>query len=76
MKNEKKGIIAVNADGEMKEFRSINAAARFIGVQFQTIQVAAYRNGTVKGWKIYPSRSHINQQIDELKAMLKELYGE
>lgn len=72
--NTSKSIIAVNLEsGERRDFSSINEAARYFGVQFQTIQTASYRNGSVKGWRIYPSRENILRQIALLEKQLKEI---
>ena len=74
MINEAKSVIAVNIDsGERRDFSSINEAARFLGVQFQTVQTASYRNGSVKGWRIYPSPENIRRQIGLLENQLKEI---
>lgn len=74
MKNNAKAIIAVNIEsGERRDFSSINEAARFLGVQFQTVQTASYRNGSVKGWRIYPSQESIRRQIELLECQLKEI---
>ena len=74
MINEAKSVIAVNIDsGERRDVSSINEAARFLGVQFQTVQTASYRNGSVKGWRIYPSPENIRRQIGLLENQLKEI---
>lgn len=74
MINEAKSVIAVNIEsGERRDFSSINEAARFLGVQFQTVQTASYRNGSVKGWRIYPSPENIRRQIGLLENQLKEI---
>ena len=69
---ENKAIIGINEDtGEKKTFYSINSAARELGATFDAVNKAAYRNGVVKGWRIYPSAENIRERIAMLEEQLK-----
>ena len=76
MINERKGIVLINIEsGERKDFQSINAAARFIGVTFGNLQRAGIYNGVCKGWKVYESADTIRQHIKDLEEQLKIVEG-
>ncbi len=69
---ENKAIIGINEEtGERVVFKSINDAARNLGVNFDAVNKAADRNGTVKGWRIYPSADNIRRRIESLEYQLK-----
>lgn len=72
--NERKQIILINeASGERKDFKSINAAARFLYCTFMNVQSAALYNGTLKGWRVYESPETIRKHIKDLEEQLKTL---
>lgn len=69
-----RGVIAINeTTGERKDFGSINAAARFCGGTFQSVQLAIIRNGVVKGWRFYETADAIRRRIEEFERQLKEI---
>lgn len=73
---EDKVIVAVNEEtGERVVFKSINEAARTIGVNFQSIRIASLGGGARKGWRIYPSAENIRRQIALLEEQLKIVEG-
>ena len=69
---ESKAIVAVNsATNEVKEFKSINEAARELEGTFCQVQRAMLTGGKVKGWAIYGSAEIIQSQIDDLQKKLE-----
>lgn len=75
-KNVSRAIVLINEETkERKDFSSIYAAARFLGVQFMQIQRAALYNGVVYGWRVYESAESIRQHIRELKEQLAIVEG-
>lgn len=73
---ENKVIVAVNEEtGERVVFKSINEAARKLASNFDAVDRAAYRNGVVKGWRIYPSAENIRRRIALLEEQLKIVEG-
>lgn len=69
-----KGVVAISEEtGERKDFSSINAAARFCGGTFQSVQLAIIRNGVVKGWRFYETADALRRRIKELERQLKEI---
>lgn len=72
--NRQKGIVLINEEtGERKDFKSINAAAQFLGVPFQAIQIGATTNGVRSGWRVYFDEKTIRVQIASLEAQLDDL---
>lgn len=73
---ENKAIIGINEEtGEKVVFKSINAAAKSLGAIFDEVNKAAYRNGVVRGWRIYPSAENIRRRIALLEEQLKIVEG-
>lgn len=71
-----KGIVLINQETkERKDFASINSAAAFLGVTFQSIQIAANTNGVRNGWRVYFDEHAIRVQIAALEAQLDDLKG-
>lgn len=66
------GIVLVNEEtGEKKEFKSINAAARFLQTNFQSVQRAAIANGVRSGWRVFENAASIRKHIKVLEDQLK-----
>ena len=66
------GIVLVNEEtGEKKEFKSINAAARFLQTNFQSVQRAAIANGLRGGWRVFENAESIRKHIKVLEDQLK-----
>ena len=73
---KKTGLVLINEQtGERREFASQNEAARYIGATFQNLQIARFRCGAVKGWRVYDTPEGLRAQIKELQARLDELEG-
>lgn len=71
-----RAIVLINDEtGERKNFSSVNAAARFLGVTFCNIQRAALYNGSMYGWRVYESPDAIRKHIADLENQLKVLEG-
>lgn len=72
MKYTKRKIILINEQtGERKDFASINAAAGFLGSNFANVQMQAFRNATLRGWRVYEDAETIRQHIKALEEQLK-----
>ena len=71
-----RAIVLINDEtGERRDFSSVNAAAKFLGVTFCNIQRAALYNGSMFGWRVYESQEAIRQHIRDLEEQLKVLEG-
>lgn len=67
-----RAIVLVNEEtGERKDFKSVNAAALFLGTVFANVQKSAMTNGTLRGWRVYEDADTIRRHIEELKKQLK-----
>lgn len=72
----KREIILINEEtNERINFKSLNAAARFLGATFSNVQTAAVYNGIVKGWRVYESPETIRKHIKVLQYQLEYLEG-
>ena len=75
MKQNRK-VIAINEQtGERKEFGSVYAFSKDLGVTIHAAQQAQERNGVCCGWKVYDSPDRIRERIKELEAQIKMLEG-
>ena len=71
-KNKLRAIVLINeTSGERQNFKSINSAAAFCGVNFAKIQTAALYNGVVKGWRVFEDADTIRRHIAELQGQLR-----
>lgn len=76
MARQKRGVVAINeATGERKDFDSVYACAKALGVCVQAIQLAQGLGGVSKGWRIYDTPDKIRERIEELKNQLVILEG-
>lgn len=70
----KRAVIAINeTTGERKEFESVYAAAKALGVSFQAVQLAQGLSGVCRGWRIYDTPARIRERIEDLKNQLAML---
>ena len=66
------GIVLINeTTREKKEFKSINAAAKFLQTNFQSVQRAAIANGLRGGWRVFENAESIRKHIKVLEDQLK-----
>lgn len=69
-------IIAINeATGERREFISVYAFSKEMGVTTRSAQQARERNGVCCGWRVYDNPERIRERIKELEAQIKMLEG-
>lgn len=67
-------VIAINeATHERREYESVYACSRDLGVSIQAVQLAQGLCGTSKGWRIYDEPSRIRERIEELKRQIETL---
>ena len=71
--NLRKIILISEETGDRKDFKSINAAARFLGATFMAVQRAALYNGRIGEWRVYESPDSIRVHIQDLENQLKTL---